>query len=172
MVSYLINQLTLNILEDKVIGVNNAPNGIVITRKDVVRIKNVGSLDCATNRLIFDSLNVSVLLSERKKRLMLCLMSNVSCKRKIMETVWCENYKHIQDNNYHQLIHQLRTLLVKNNIPAAFIKTLPHYGVVLNAHALGHVCHPVRATTEPLSDGFTSAVYEYRSVLNMRFSEA
>ncbi|WP_343464133.1 hypothetical protein [Pantoea sp.] len=168
---HLVYQLALNVLEDKVVGVNNVLNRVVVTRKDVVRIKCVGSLDCAMNILSFDSVDVSILLTERKKRLMLCLVGNVSCKRKIIETVWCENHKFIQDNNYHQLIHQFRSLLVKHNIPAAFIKTLPHYGVVLNVHALRGISKPGRSVKPPFFAGGAPAAYDGGSVLNIRFSE-
>ncbi|MCE0489045.1 helix-turn-helix domain-containing protein [Pantoea sp. Mb-10] len=152
------------------VDVNNTPDEIVIARKDIVGIKGVVSLDCAKNIVSFDSINVHILLSKRKKRLMLCLMNNITCKRKIIQIIWCENHKYVLDNNYHQLIHQFRTLLVRHNIPAALIKTLPHYGVVLNTPVLSNLSKPARSANKPHSAGFTPPVFECSSVLNIRFS--
>ena len=94
------------------------------------------TLDCRMNILNVHALNQMIYLSESQKRLMLCLMNDIHCKRKIIKFVWHECHQRIRDNNYHQLVYQFRTTLARHGMPSDLLKTIPHRGLVLNIEAL------------------------------------
>ncbi|WP_343550342.1 hypothetical protein [Pantoea sp.] len=93
---------------------------------------NVFSLDCRYNRLHFTGINISISLSETQKRLMICLLNNITCKQDIIKVVWNDEYDRIRDNNYHQLVFQFRALLQRNGLPQNLIVTIPYYGLKIN----------------------------------------
>ncbi|MDR6352496.1 hypothetical protein [Pantoea sp. SORGH_AS_0659] len=94
------------------------------------------SLDCRMNLLYNKATGEKICLSESQKRLMVCLINNIHCKRAIIRIVWHECHQRIRDNNYHQLVYQLRNILTKHGFPADTIVTIPHRGIVLNKEAL------------------------------------
>lgn len=94
------------------------------------------TLDCRMNILNVHAFGQMIYLSESQKRLMLCLMNDIHCKRKIIKFVWHECHQRIRDNNYHQLVYQFRTTLARHQMPADLLKTIPHRGLVLNVDSL------------------------------------
>lgn len=94
------------------------------------------SLDCRMNILYSKSSDQKICLSESQKRLMVCLINNIHCKRAIIRIVWHECHQRIRDNNYHQLVYQLRNILTKHGFPSDMVVTIPHRGIVLNKEAL------------------------------------
>ncbi|AVX39900.1 MULTISPECIES: transcriptional regulator [Yersinia] len=94
--------------------------------------KNIFTLQCSINKLTVHSSQQTISLSEGQKRLLVALLKGINCKRKIINLVWYENHQRISDNNYHQLIFQLRSLLKRHNFPGDLIVTIPHYGIKLS----------------------------------------
>ncbi|CNJ23594.1 hypothetical protein HB991_15250 [Yersinia mollaretii] len=94
------------------------------------------TLQCSVNKLVIHASQQTVTLSEGQKRLLVALLKGINCKREIISLVWYENHQRISDNNYHQLIFQLRALLQRNNVPGDLIVTVPHYGLKLNESLL------------------------------------
>ncbi|HCK00072.1 MAG TPA: hypothetical protein DHV72_08600 [Serratia grimesii] len=90
------------------------------------------TLDCRVNRLTLHANSVTLTLSESQKRLLVCLVKGINCKRQIINIVWYENHRRIGDNNYHQLVFQLRALLKQHQLPAQLVLTVPYYGLKLN----------------------------------------
>jgi DNA-binding winged helix-turn-helix (wHTH) protein len=84
------------------------------------------------NTLVIHNSGKAIILNEAQKRLLVCLIKNITCKRKIINIVWLENHRRIGDNNYHQLVFQLRALLKQHEIPPHLILTVPYYGIKLN----------------------------------------
>ncbi|CNK33075.1 putative transcriptional regulator CadC [Yersinia mollaretii] len=94
------------------------------------------TLQCSVNKLVIHASQQTVTLSEGQKRLLVALLKGINCKREIISLVWYENHQRISDNNYHQLIFQLRALLQRYNVPGDLIVTVPHYGLKLNESLL------------------------------------
>lgn len=94
------------------------------------------TLQCSVNKLVIHASQQTVTLSEGQKRLLVALLKGINCKREIISLVWYENHQRISDNNYHQLIFQLRALLQRHNVPGDLIITVPHYGLKLNESLL------------------------------------
>ncbi|WP_455817640.1 winged helix-turn-helix domain-containing protein [Pseudomonas cerasi] len=99
---------------------------------DILFFEDCLILDCNINKLEAPALNMTIMLSESQKRLMVCLLKKINCKRKIINIVWYENHQRISDNNYHQLTFQLRASFQKNNLPDNLLITVPYYGIKLN----------------------------------------
>lgn len=93
-------------------------------------------IDCRMNILNMYASKKIIYLSESQKRLMICLINNIHCKRMIIKIVWHECHQRIRDNNYHQLVYQLRNTFSKNELPSDLLVTIPHRGLVLNKDAL------------------------------------
>ncbi|MRS18699.1 hypothetical protein [Pantoea sp. SOD02] len=89
-------------------------------------------LDCAYNKITLPQQSITFSVNEAQKRLMLCMLNKISCKREIIKVVWNDNHQRIRDNNYHQLVFQFRALLQRNGLPANLIVTVPYYGLKLN----------------------------------------
>lgn len=94
--------------------------------------ENILLLDSAYNKITLPQQSISFSVNEAQKRLMLCLLNKISCKREIIQVVWNDNHQRIRDNNYHQLVFQFRALLQRNGLPANLIVTVPYYGLKLN----------------------------------------
>lgn len=105
---------------------------IALVNIEKQEFENIFSLDGRLNYLHFPAINLSIALNEAQKRLMICLLNNITCKREIIKVVWNDNHQRIRDNNYHQLVFQFRALLQRNGIPANLIVTVPYYGLKLN----------------------------------------
>lgn len=112
----------------------------MLTREECIQLlsdetltyKDIFTLQCSINKLVIHPSQQTIALSEGQKRLLVALLKEINCKRKIINLVWYENHQRISDNNYHQLIFQLRALLKRYNITGNLIVTVPHYGVKLN----------------------------------------
>jgi hypothetical protein len=102
---------------------------------ELVRWQDILTLDCKMNVVNVHKVNKCIILSESQKRLLLCLINNIHCKKKIMQIVWHECHDKIKDNNYHQLVFQFRAMLSRNALPSNLIITIPHRGLMLNANA-------------------------------------
>ncbi|QBC03368.1 winged helix-turn-helix domain-containing protein [Enterobacter cloacae] len=94
--------------------------------------QDVLTLDCKSNTLTFPHQQKHLILNEMQKRLLVCLIKGLTCKQKIINIVWYENHRRINDNNYHQLVFQFRALLKQHQLPAKLIITVPYYGLKLN----------------------------------------
>lgn len=99
---------------------------------EIVKYKHILSVDCGSNILTLLPSKQSVNISEKQKRLLVCLLNGVNKKSEVIKIVWCENHAVISDNSYHQLLYQFRALLLKNSMPPDLIRTIPRYGVKLN----------------------------------------
>lgn len=64
------------------------------------------------------------------------LMDGVTEKKAIIEKVWGQANDSRYDNNYYQIIFQIRHLLKKNNLAVEFLQTIHCHGVRLNYNAL------------------------------------
>lgn len=64
------------------------------------------------------------------------LMDGITEKKAIIEKVWGQASDSRYDNNYYQIIFQIRHLLKKNNLPVDFLQTIHCHGVRLNHNAL------------------------------------
>lgn len=113
-------------------------------------------LDCRMNVLKMYNSKKSIYLSESQKRLMICLINNIHCKRMIIKIVWHECHQRIRDNNYHQLVYQLRNTLSKNEVPGDLLITIPHRGLVLNKEALDKKEDNFHLINEHSDAGFTA----------------
>ncbi|MGE4802338.1 transcriptional regulator [Yersinia hibernica] len=94
--------------------------------------KDIFTLQCSANKLFIHDSQQTIALSEGQKRLLVALLKGINCKRQIISLVWYENHQRISDNNYHQIVFQLRALLQRYNISGELIVTVPHYGLKLN----------------------------------------
>jgi DNA-binding winged helix-turn-helix (wHTH) protein len=94
------------------------------------------ALNSKSSILIIKSENKAIHLTELQRRLFRILLSGVTKKQDVIESVWENNHVTITDNNYHQLIYQCRTLLSRHGIPPEVIKTIPRYGVRFNLSPL------------------------------------
>lgn len=99
-------------------------------------------LNSKSSTLIIKAKNKSIHLTELQRRLFCILLSGVTKKQEVIESVWENNHVTITDNNYHQLIYQCRTLLSRHGIPPEVIKTIPRYGVRFNFSPLEEVQSP------------------------------
>ncbi|MBN1084713.1 helix-turn-helix domain-containing protein [Erwinia aphidicola] len=99
---------------------------------DHIHFGNVLTVDCQLNTLNVLSRKLSIPLSETQKRLLICLLTNINNKREIINIVWYENHQYIRDNNYHQLVFQLRAHLKRHQLPGDILITVPYYGLKLN----------------------------------------
>jgi DNA-binding winged helix-turn-helix (wHTH) protein len=99
---------------------------------DLLPCREAFTLDCRINRLTLHARGVTLTLTEPQKRLLVCLVKGINCKRQIINIVWYENHRRISDNNYHQLVFQLRALLKQHQLPAQLILTVPYYGLKLS----------------------------------------
>lgn len=99
-------------------------------------------LNSKSSTLIIKAKNKSIHLTELQRRLFCILLSGVTKKQEVIESVWENNHVTITDNNYHQLIYQCRTLLSRHGIPPEVIKTIPRYGVRFNFSPLEEVQNP------------------------------
>ncbi|CAI1012880.1 Uncharacterised protein [Serratia quinivorans] len=97
------------------------------------------ALNSKSSILIIKSENKAIHLTELQRRLFRILLSGVTKKQEVIESVWENNHVTITDNNYHQLIYQCRTLLSRHGIPPEVIKTIPRYGVRFNFSPLEEV---------------------------------
>ncbi|CAI0932448.1 transcriptional regulator [Serratia quinivorans] len=97
------------------------------------------ALNSKSSTLIIKSENKAIHLTELQRRLFRILLSGVTKKQDVIESVWENNHVTITDNNYHQLIYQCRTLLSRHGIPPEVIKTIPRYGVRFNFSPLEEV---------------------------------
>ncbi|CAI1070783.1 helix-turn-helix domain-containing protein [Serratia proteamaculans] len=97
------------------------------------------ALNSKSSTLIIKSENKAIHLTELQRRLFRILLSGVTKKQEVIESVWENNHVTITDNNYHQLIYQCRTLLSRHGIPPEVIKTIPRYGVRFNFSPLEEV---------------------------------
>lgn len=80
--------------------------------------------------------NQSFEVTEKHKRLVICLLKEITLKNDIINVVWYEQGGMVSDNNYHQLIHKFRNLLCENNFPKAMLKTIPRHGAMLDLSLL------------------------------------
>jgi len=71
-------------------------------------------------------------VTEKHKRLIICLLKGITQKNDIINVVWYEQGGMVSDNNYHQLIHKFRNLLSENNLPKAMLRTIPRHGAMLD----------------------------------------
>lgn len=110
----------------------NREECIQLLSDETLTYKDIFTLQCSINKLVIHHSQQTIALSEGQKRLLVALLKEINCKRKIINLVWYENHQRISDNNYHQLIFQLRALLQRYNITGGLIVTVPHYGLKLN----------------------------------------
>ncbi|WP_145932196.1 winged helix-turn-helix domain-containing protein [Yersinia bercovieri] len=105
---------------------------IQLLRDETLTYKDIFTLQCSVNKLLIHASQQTITLSEGQKRFLVALIKGINCKRKIISLVWYENHQRISDNNYHQLVFQLRALLLRYNLSGELIVTVPHYGVKLS----------------------------------------
>lgn len=77
-------------------------------------------------------LNKKVSLSKNQTRLIYSLLHKVNEKSLLISVLWPGQDPKTKENNYSQLLHNTRKLLIENEFPGDFIMTLPGYGVCLN----------------------------------------
>lgn len=123
------------------------------------------ALNSKSSTLIIKAKNESIHLTELQRRLFCILLSGVTRKQEVIESVWENNHITITDNNYHQLIYQCRTLLSRHGIPPEVIKTIPRYGVRFNYSPLeeAQAQHPGRFSQ--WHDKFVSMLRERRKII-------
>lgn len=112
-----------------------------MSETDLLNVRSVNFdkilyVDCYYNKISLPQLKITFSINESQKRLMLCLLRDISSKQDIMQVVWNDSHLRLRDNNYHQLVFQMRALLQRNGLPSELIMTIPHYGLKLNAPLL------------------------------------
>lgn len=121
---------------------------LTILDENTLRYKNVLTLHCKKNAIEFDAVPGLIKLSESQKRLFICLIKRINCKRKIMNVVWYENHQRLSDNNYHQLVFQTRALLKENDLPTSLLMTIHYIGIKLNDKLLTELVPPKKIEPE------------------------
>jgi DNA-binding winged helix-turn-helix (wHTH) protein len=94
-------------------------------------------LELNGRKLIFKSINREILLSKRQLGLIVCLLNEINEKKAIIRYVWSEDNPENRENNYNQLVYQLRALFIRHDLPSDLLITLPRYGLCLNKEWLG-----------------------------------
>ncbi|OON38617.1 hypothetical protein BTJ39_17305 [Izhakiella australiensis] len=97
---------------------------------DVIR------LDVNNNLIFFKHLKTDIQLSTLQCRFLFYLKNGVTRKNDLIEKIWVDKHRYINDNNYHQLIHQCRKLMAHNNIPPDIIRTVHRHGIILDLSVL------------------------------------
>ena len=95
---------------------------------------NFPMVECLGNEMKINSQAFEV--TEKHKRLVICLLNDITLKNDIINIVWYEQAGMVSDNNYHQLIHKFRNLLSEHQLPKAMLKTIPRHGVMLDFSVL------------------------------------
>lgn len=103
-----------------------------IVEAGLLNFQDAATLDCRINQLTLHGGQVTLTLSEPQKRLLVCLFTGINCKRQIINIVWYEYHQRIGDNNYHQLVFQLRALLKQHQLSPKLVMTVPYYGLKIN----------------------------------------
>lgn len=123
-----------------------------LLERDLLHYERFFSLDCNMNTLTIPACQLTIELNEAQKRLLVCLVEKVHCKRKIINIVWYENHQRIRDNNYHQLTFQLRSLFQRHGLPGQLVVTVPYYGLKFNEYLWGSLQQgqiPLTSPTTP-----------------------
>lgn len=96
-------------------------------------------IESELNMMVIPATSCVISLNEAQKRLLLCLKNKIERKQDIIRVVWDDPCLRSRDNNYHQLIFQLRKVFQKNGLPDNIILTIPCYGLRINNTVLqGH----------------------------------
>ncbi len=109
-----------------------------------IQFEDVLDVDCLNNKLIFPQLNKKISITESQKRLLICLLKNITSKKDIISVVWCESQLPVRSNNYHQMVFQLRALFQRNQLPAGILVTVPYYGLKLDKSLLRKINQPAQ----------------------------
>ena len=119
-----------------------------IVEAGLLNFQDAATLDCRINQLTLHGGQVTLTLSEPQKRLLVCLFTGINCKRQIINIVWYEYHQRIGDNNYHQLVFQLRALLKQHQLSPKLVMTVPYYGLKIN--------EPMLLALQPVAGGNTA----------------
>ncbi len=111
-------------------------NNHALFSSETVHFGSLFFIECELNQMVIPSTSKVISLSEAQKRLLLCLKNKMERKPDIIRVVWDDAYVRSRDNNYHQLVYQLRKLFQQNGLPDNIILTLPGYGLRINTSAL------------------------------------
>ncbi|MDQ0430942.1 DNA-binding winged helix-turn-helix (wHTH) protein [Pantoea agglomerans] len=93
-------------------------------------------LDCRKQIIIINN-DIKIALTPVQFLFLSVLMDGITEKKAIIEKVWGQVGDSRYDNNYYQIIFQIRHLLKKNNLTVDFLQTIHCHGVRLNYDALG-----------------------------------
>lgn len=104
---------------------------------------NCALINCKGNQMSINNKTFEV--TEKHKRLVICLLNGITQKNDIINVVWYEQGGMVSDNNYHQLIHKFRNLLSDNQLPKAMLRTIPRHGAILDLSLLATDNDPVPA---------------------------
>ena len=99
---------------------------------ETLHYEEIFSVNCALNQMVIPARSMTLMLSESQKRLLLCLVHKIACKRDIIKVVWKDTHQRIRDNNYHQLVFQIRALFQRHGLPDNLIITVPYFGLRMN----------------------------------------
>ena len=88
------------------------------------------------NTLSFIIQKKEIILSKNQTKLITCLLNEINEKKEIIAFIWSDGSYKSKENNYNQLIHQTRALLIKKGFSEDFIMTIPRYGLCLNKNNL------------------------------------
>lgn len=89
-------------------------------------------LELNGRQLIFKSLNQEILLSKQQSSLIFCLLNEINGKEEIIRYVWGDEDNKKRENNFNQLIFQLRVRFASYDLPSDLLIALPRYGLCLN----------------------------------------
>jgi DNA-binding winged helix-turn-helix (wHTH) protein len=132
-------------MNDNLIHLNKSNISVDLDGMDgILECSDHFTVNCRGNEVFIHHSKKVVNVSEKEKRLLVCLMSNVNKKQDIINVVWHENPNLVVDNQYHQLVYKLRRTLLNHELPHWIIKTICRYGVRLNAHSMHH--QPVKVS--------------------------
>ena len=109
-----------------------------------LNFEDIFIVNCLLNQLIIPSRPITICLTETQKRLLICIFNKINNKRDIISVVWNDNHQRIRDNNYHQLVFQLRNLFRRHGLPPKIIITVPYYGLKLNEPLLRSLQEPLK----------------------------
>ena len=104
----------------------------MLAKIDSFSFENILILNCLLNEIEVPARSITLKVNEAQKRLLLCLLNQINYKQDIINIVWCDNYRRMRNNNYHQLIFQTRHLFRCHGLPEQLLVTLPYYGIKLD----------------------------------------
>ncbi|MFZ4214028.1 winged helix-turn-helix domain-containing protein [Pantoea endophytica] len=101
--------------------------------------------DAPNGKVYLDAKNSVLIIAGKKKlclsatqtRFFTALANGFTSKKEIIKFVWVNSPGINAENNYHQLVFQVRRELKRTGLPPELLQTIPRHGLKINPDALG-----------------------------------